>query len=99
VHRKPRHPELLLAAGVELGQLGDRRNLAQQAQRVEATLFKSARRPWQLRGPADLAFDVLDVLADLTGRGDRLLALDAGQRLLVLLVGKPDFEQAVGEER
>ena len=99
VHGEPRHPQLLLAAGVELGELGDRRHLAQQAQRVEAALLQRARGPRQLRGPADLALDVLDELADLGGGGLGLLALDAGQRLLVLLVGKPDLEQAVGQER
>ena len=99
VHGEPRHPQLLLAAGVELGELGDRRHLAQQAQRVEAALLQRARGPRQLRGPADLALDVLDELADLGGRGLGLLALDAGQRLLVLLIREPDFEQAVGQER
>ena len=99
VHGEPRHAQLFLAAGVELGQLGDRRHLAQQTQRIEAALLQRARRPRQLRGPADLALDVLDELADLGGRGFRLLALDAGQRLLVLLIREPDFEQAVGQER
>ena len=88
-----------LPLGVELGELGDRRHLAQQPQRVEAALLERARGPRQLRGPADLALDVLDELADLGGGGLGLLALDAGQRLLVLLIGEPDFEQAVGQQR
>ena len=99
VHRQPRHPQLFLAAGVELRELGDRGNLPQQPQRVEAPLLQRARRPGELGGPADLAFDILDELPDLAGRGLRLFPLDPGQGLLVLLVGEPDFEQAVGEQR
>ena len=99
VHGEPRHPELLLAGRIELRQLGDGRHLAQQPQRVEAALLERARRPGQLRGPAELALDLLDELADLRGRGLGLLALDADQRRLVLLVGEPDLEQPVGEQR
>ena len=99
VHGEPRHLELLAAGGVELRQLGDRRHLAQQPQAVEAPLLERARRPWQLRRPADLALDLLDELPDLGRRGFRLLALDADQRGLVLAVGEIDLEQAVGEQR
>src|SRR5215203_5521346 len=66
---------------------------------VEAALLERARRPGQLHGPAELAFDLLDELADLCSRGLGLLALDADQRRLVLLVGEPDLEQPVGEQR
>ena len=99
VHGEPRYPQLLLAGGIELRQLGDRRHLAQEPQPVEPALVDRARRPWQLRGPADLALDLLDELADLGGGGLGLLALDADQRGLVLLIGEPDLEQAVGEQR
>ena len=86
VHGEPRHPELLLAGRIELRQLGDRGHLAQETQRVEAALLERARRPGQLHGPAELALDLLDELADLRRRGLGLLALDADQRRLVLLV-------------
>src|SRR5215203_3981228 len=66
---------------------------------VEAALLERARRPGQLHGPAELALDLLDELADLRGRGLGLLALDADQRRLVLLVGEPDLEHAVDEQR
>src|SRR5262249_3657763 len=42
--------------------------------------------------------DLLDELAHLGGGGLRLLALDADQRSLVLLVGKPDFRKTAGEQ-
>ncbi len=99
VHGEPRHLELLAAGGVELGQFGDGRHLAQQAQAVETPRLDRARRPRQLGGPADLALDPLDELVDfLRGRG-RLLALDADQRGLVLPIGEHDFERAVGDQR
>src|ERR1019366_8268445 len=88
-----------LARRVELGELGDRRHLPQQALAVGAPLLDRARRPRQLRGPADLAFDLLDELADLGGGRIRLLMLDLDQRGLVLLVGEPDLEHAVAEQR
>ena len=98
-HGEPRHLQLLVAARVDLGELGDRRHLAQQPQRVEAALLQRAGRPGQLRGPADLAFDFADELPDLAGRGLRLLALDADQRGLLFLIREVDVERAVGDER
>jgi hypothetical protein len=98
-HGQPRHLQLLVAAGVDLGEFGDRRHLAQEPQRVEASLLKRAGRPRQLRGPADLAFDFADELPDLAGRCLRLLALDADQRGLLLLIREVDVERAVGDER
>ena len=99
VHGEPRHPQPLLAGGVELRQLGNGRHLAQQPQRIEAALLDRARRPRQLRGPAELALDLLDELADLGGGGFRLLALDADQRRLVLLIVEVDVENAVRQQR
>src|SRR5262249_23609638 len=55
--------------------------------------------PWQLRGPAELALDLLDELADLGGGGFRLLALDADERRLVLLIIEEDVENTVGYQR
>ena len=99
VHGEARDAQLLLAGRIELRQLGYRGNLAQEAERVEAALLERARRPGQLHGPAELAFDLLDELADLRRGGFRLLALDADQIGLVLLVGEPDLEAAVCEQR
>ena len=98
VHGEPRDAKLLLAARIELRQLGDGRHLAQETQGVEAALLERARRPGQLHGPAELALDLLDELADLRGRGFGLLALDADQRRLVLLVGEPDLECTIGKQ-
>src|SRR5262249_48348451 len=52
----------------------------------------------QLRRPAELALDLLDELPDLGGGRLGLLVLNAHQRLLMLAIGEPDFEQAVGEQ-
>jgi hypothetical protein len=52
-----------------------------------------------LRGPAELALDLLDKLADLGGGGFRLFALDADQRRFMLLIIKEDVENAVGHKR
>ena len=84
---------------VDLGKLGDGRHLPQQAQRVEAAVIQRGRRPGQLGGPAELALDFLDELADLGGCRLGLLVLDPDQRGLVLAVVEEDLENAVGEQR
>ena len=99
VHGEARDAQLLVARRVDLGELGDGRHLPQQPQRVEAALIESGVRPGQLRRPADLAVDLGDELLDFRSRALGLLALDADQRGLVLLVRKPDLENAVGKER
>ena len=68
VHRKPRDFELLAAVGVELGDLGDRRDLAEQANIVEAALVHRSRRPLRLGCPTNLALDVGNELSDTLRR-------------------------------
>src|SRR5262249_39799490 len=79
-------------------ELGDGGHLAQQPQGIEAALFDRARRPRQLRGPAELALDLLDELADLGGGGFRLFALDADERRFVFLIIEEDVKNAVGQQ-
>ena len=55
-----------------------------------------ARRPGQLGGPAELAFDLLDELADLGRRRLGLFVLDADQGDLVLPVIEENLENPVG---
>ena len=86
-------------ARVDLGELGDRRHLPQQPQRVEAALLQRTGRPGQLRGPADLAFDFVDELSNLAGGGFRLLALNADQRGFLFFVREVDIECAIDDER
>src|SRR5262249_37813885 len=64
-----------------------------------AAVLDRARRPWQLRGPAELALDLLDELTDLGGGGLRLFALNADERHFVLLIIEEDIENAVGHQR
>ena len=99
IHGEARDPQALLAGGVELGQLGDRRHLAQQTQRIEPPLVDRAGRPRQLGGPAELALDLLDELADLRRRRLGLLALDADKGDLVLVVIEVDVEGAARRQR
>ena len=93
VHGQARDAQLLASGRIELRKLGDRRHLAQQPQPVKTPLVDGACRPRQLRGPSDLALDLLDELADLGRRRLGLLALDADEGSLVLLIGEPDFGQ------
>jgi hypothetical protein len=51
-----------------------------------------------LRGPAELALDLLDELADLGCGSFRLLALNADQGRLVLPIIEQDVENAVGHK-
>ena len=99
IHGEPRDAQALLAARIHLGKLGDSRHLPQEPQRVEPALLDRARRPRQLCGPAELALDLLDELADLGSRRLGLLVLDPYQRGLVLPIVEEDLKQAVGKQR
>src|SRR6516165_10431196 len=98
IHGEPRHPQLLLAGGVELGKLGNGGYLTEQPQSIKTPLLNGAGRPRQLRRPAHLVFDLLDEVANLLGGPFRLLALNADQRLGMLAVGEKDLEQAIAEQ-
>src|SRR6516164_7460303 len=95
VHGEPRHPQLLLARGVELGKLGDGGYLTEQPQSIKTPLLNGAGRPRQLRRPAHLAFDLLDEEANLLGGPLRLLALNADQCVRVFAIGGNDLEEAI----
>ena len=99
IHCKPGDAQLLVAAGIELRELGDRRHLPEEAQPVEASLVDSSSRPRELRRPSDLALDLLDELADLGSSRFRLLTLDTDEGGLVLLVRKPNFGKPIGDQR
>ena len=88
-----------MARRVDLRKLGDGRHLTQEPQCVEPALIEGAVGPWQLRGPAYLAFDLGDEFFDLIGGRYRLLFLDVDERRLVFLIGEPNFECPVGEKR
>jgi len=96
IHGEARHPQALLAGGIELRQFGDRRHLFQQPQGVKPAILERALRPWQLGGPAELAFDFLDELADLGRRRLGLFVLDPDQGRLVLAVIEKNLENPVG---
>ena len=96
VHGEARHPQALLAGGIDLRQFGDGRHLPQQPQGIEPALFDRARRPRQLGGPAELAFDFLDELADLGRRRLGLLVLNPDQGRLVLAIIEENLENPVG---
>jgi hypothetical protein len=72
------------------------RRLPQQPQGVKPALLDRARRPRQLGGPAELAFDLLDELADLGCRSLGLLVLNPDQGRLVLAIIEENLENPVG---
>ena len=99
VHGKPRHPQLFMTGGIELGKLGDRRHLTQKPQSIEAPLLERARQPRQLGGPTDLSLNLVNELADLGCGGLGLFVLNAEQRGLIFLIGEPDLKHPVGDKR
>jgi hypothetical protein len=80
IHGEPRHAQLLLAGRIKHGYLGDSGSLAQEPQRVEPPLIPVAQCPRQLHGPADLASDLVDKVADHAGRRIRLKLQHAGKQ-------------------
>src|ERR1051326_327173 len=99
VHREPRDFELLLPLATELREFGDRRHLPQEAHIILAALVERSRRPLRMRGPADLALDLLDEFGDALRRRLGLLLLYPDESGLVLLIGEPEIEAAIDQER
>src|SRR5580700_3221883 len=64
IRLEARDLELLLAVAVEIGELGDRRHLPEQADEVVALLLERDAAPFDARGPADLVLDLGDELPD-----------------------------------
>ena len=93
-----REAQLLSSLVVEQRQLGDGRNLAQEPQSVELTLLGGLRRPGQVGHPTELAFDLLDELADLGGRRCSLLFLEADGVIVIFTVREPDVDEVVCDE-
>ena len=80
IHRDPRQAQLLLAARIKHGNLGDSGSLAQEPQAIEPPLLHLAQRPRQLHGPADLASDLVDEVADRVGGRIGLKLQHAGKQ-------------------
>src|SRR3979490_2720329 len=76
--------------------VGGGRPLPQQPQGIEPALLDRARRPRQLGGPAKLAFNLLDELANLRRCRLGLLVLNADQGRLVVAIIEENFKNPVG---
>src|SRR5262249_58563849 len=90
--------ESLDARGINLREFRDRRDLAQQTHGVDSTLRQCCPNPGQLRGPSELSLDLPYELTDLARRRLGLLALNAEEGTLVLLIKKRDLEQTIGDQ-
>ena len=91
-----RHPQLLLAGGIELcasSVIAGTWRKQPQAHRSAAARCVPADHGSCVVQPTWLSISLMNC-ADLGGRRLGLLALDADQRRLVLAIGEPDFEQS-----
>src|SRR5262249_36541446 len=91
----PRHAQLLAALAVNLGQLCDGRNNAQQADIVEVPLFVGQFCPLSLGHPPELRFDLTHAGFDPLGGCLRLLALHFYRSAPVVLVNEIKVERGV----
>ena len=98
VHGEPRHPQLLVAGGIELGSSVIAGTWRRSRTPSKRRCIERAGRPGQLSGPADLRLDLPNELADFGRCRFGLFALDADQRRFVLLIRELDLENAVGDE-
>jgi hypothetical protein len=92
IHLEAGHGELLAALGIDLRDIGDGRHHAQQLQELDAPLLEALGAELWQRGEGKLLLDLAHELLDARRGAGSLLALQAGERFLVLLVGevKPD---------
>jgi hypothetical protein len=84
--------ELFAAGRINKRKLSNGRYLAQQPKRLQPPLLDVPGTPRKLGGPADLALDLLDELADPRSCGIDLLALDTDKECPLLTIGKPDVD-------
>src|SRR5262249_44878553 len=98
VHGKARYLELLSPFGVEIADLGNRRGLTQEPEKIEPSLFKATAGRQKSRCPADLPLDLLHKLLDDGGGPDRLLALHRAERLPAFAVGIVELDQRIDEQ-
>ena len=101
VHREARHAQLLAARLIEPRDLGDGGRLAQELQVLVAPLLDDVAPGGDLRQrrPPELVLDVVDVLLDAGGGGDRLLALKRDEVVLVLQPGEIEADAPAREQR
>ena len=99
VHRQARHRQLLAALRIDLRDVGDGRHHAQQLEELDAPLLQALGAELRQRGEGELLLDLADELLDARRRAGGLLALQAGERLLVLLVGEVQADAARDQQR
>jgi hypothetical protein len=99
VHREARHRELLAALGIDLRDVGHRRHEAQQLQELDAPLLQAFDAELRQRGKGELLLDLAHELLDARRGGDRLLALQGGERALVFLIGEVQPDGARNQQR
>ena len=98
IRRFARHAVLFSSHRIELHELGQCRHLAQQANRIKLPFIQCAVAQGQLGFPYQSGRDVVEELADLVRRGFCLLALNANQKILLLVVREPDIGHAIDRQ-
>ncbi len=78
-----------LPDAVDLGQLGDRRHLAQQPDEIVAALLERQRVPSRRGRPADLLLDIATQMLDALGGVPSLLLLDLDRGVFGFTVAEP----------
>ena len=81
-----------------MGDLGDRRDFAQQADKVVAALLERQGTPLPRRGPAELLLDFVDKAFDALGGGPRLFLLHDDRGAFGLVIAEPHVESAVDHQ-
>src|SRR6185295_17657160 len=81
------------------GNVADGRNLPEQAGEVVTPVVKRIGRPGYLRGPADLALQLLEELADLVRRSLGLRALHADAEARVIARQELKLKYDIGDQR
>ena len=99
VQGQARHPDLLVTVGIDLDHVGDRRDLAQQAQGVEAPLLEVAGRRGQVGHPAELIDDAAEKSIDAAGGPVRLGPQPVLDHRSLVAIAEPCLADAIGEQR
>ena len=91
----PRDRQTLDPAAVDQGELGNRRHLAEQPQRIDAVILHAGIGPGGLDGPLHLASDAVEEPLDRRRRGRCLDQEPRVEHGALILVAEPGFADRV----
>src|ERR1700743_2136747 len=98
IRLEPGDFELLFPLAVEIGQLGDRRDLPQEPNKIGAPLIRLSAPPLDAGCPSELSLDFSEEFVDPNSGRSRFFLLNLQRSSLGLIIVQPGINGAVDQE-